>query len=331
MKRLLFSSLLFASLVAACVSKKPIGGQDCPCVDGYHCDELDGVCLPDGAAGTGGPSGVAGTGGPGTGVAGTGMTDYPPVAPGCGATCGTPAGTVVNPTNVADAYGVILGRWQFCDNAWQRGINVPADAIGVEFGPASTALQSNGLTKGGNLYFLVAGQTGPERGSGFSYQATYDIAPAEPLTIYVRQSGGGASVRFRYSPCPQELDVVVFYESQSSTMTRFSPGDGIKGSKDGGVDATPSPTDGPPSPTDAGVPTYQCQALPPGTSNTCGEAPRSFFGWTNAAPPSNDRYPVGCTAFLPVENPYSPGPRLQCDCAVPTSNPPGPPGWVCPL
>lgn len=338
MKRLLYFSLLVSSLVAACVAKKPIGeGQECPCAPGYYCDALDRGCLPIGTAGTGGPSGAAGTtgvggtGAPDTGVAGTGYVDYPPVEPGCGATCGTPAGTVMNPSTVDAAYDVLLGRWQFCGDAWQRGISAPADAIGIEFGPASRAVRpGNSLTEGGTFYFLVAGPNGPVRGPGFAYQGTYDIGSGEPLTFYVRQgaSGGGAMVKYRYSPCPQELDVVVFYEAQSSTMVRFAPGEGVKGAKDGGVDAVPPDAivigDG-------GVATYTCQPLPAGTPDTCGEAPRTFWGWTTSAPPSDARYPIGCGVSFPVQNPYYPGPNQSCECNRVLSGPTGAPTWACPI
>jgi len=63
----------------------------------------------------------------------------------------------------------------------------------------------------GNMYYLVDGEQGAERGKGFDYQLTYDVSPQDPL-IYGPPSqlnmhptpnsgfGGG----FVYSPCPRE-------------------------------------------------------------------------------------------------------------------------------
>jgi hypothetical protein len=263
------------------------------------------------------------------GVAGTGFvddgTDYtPPVEPGCDATCGTPAGTVVDITDVDSAYNVILGRWEFCDDSWQHGINAPADAIGVEFGPASRAISANGSsTVGGKLYYLVAGPTGPRRGQGFAYQAAYDIAQSALPQVFIRPMPNvSAWITFRYSPCPTELEVRVFYETKTSTLVRFAPGHGVA---DGGADATPAAHDG--GAADGHVAHYSCAPLPAGTPDTCGEAP----GGTTSVPRSDARYPVGCTVSLTRENPSSPGIDYSCECNRAFSSGTGAPSWICPL
>ncbi len=76
----------------------------------------------------------------------------PPFAPGCSATCGTPAGDVQPLTSVDAAYAVMEGRWEFCDAAWQQAVAAPPDAIGLEFTPASREPTDNGSTVGGKMY-----------------------------------------------------------------------------------------------------------------------------------------------------------------------------------
>ena len=88
--------------------------------------------------------------------------------------------------------------------------NAPSDVIGVEFGPASTAPTDGGSTVGGDMYYLVAGPSGPQRGSGFAYQLKYDISPEGPAAFQLNMhpapnSGFGGA--FRYSPCPREFEV----------------------------------------------------------------------------------------------------------------------------
>jgi hypothetical protein len=173
------------------------------------------------------------------------------------------------------------------------------------------------------MYYLVASPSGPKRGAGFAYQLTYNIPDDTPETIVIHpMPNSGAWVRIRYSACPVELEVAVFYDTTPGTMTRFSPGSGYP---DGGADALPEWDGGS---ADAGVPTYSCAAMPAGTPNTCGEAPRSLFGWTNPMAPTTDRYALGCTVVLPVENPYSPGPRQSCECSTAVS---ATPSWLCAL
>jgi hypothetical protein len=150
----------------------------------------------------------------------------PPIAPGCGATCGTPAGDVQPIPSIDAAYTIMQGSWEFCDGAWQRAIAAPLDAIGVEFAPASREPTSFGSTVGGKMYYLVAGPAGPERGRGFAYQLTYDISPegsesSFQINIHPTPSSG-FWIRLRYSPCPTELEVRVFYDDKPTTMVRFA-------------------------------------------------------------------------------------------------------------
>jgi hypothetical protein len=122
-------------------------------------------------------------------------------------------------TSVADIYAAMAGTWQICsgDSLW-RSVGAPADVIGVEYGPASTAATANGSTVGGNMYYLVAGPSGPVRGSGFAYQLTYDISPEGPSSFQLNMHAApnsGFSGGVRYSPCPTELQLL------SSVLVHF--------------------------------------------------------------------------------------------------------------
>lgn len=128
-------------------------------------------------------------------------------------------------SSIDAAYAVMQGRWQFCDDAWQKNAGAPADAIGVEWAPASRDLNGNGSTGGGKMYYLVAGASGAERGSGFAYQLDYDISPEGESSYQINihpQPNSGFWIRLRYSPCPSELEVSVFYAPGPTTMVRFS-------------------------------------------------------------------------------------------------------------
>jgi hypothetical protein len=196
--------LLFtASLLVGCIGNRSIGqDQSCPCAPGWSCDTTKNVCVAD-------STGAGDDGGTAT----------------CGATCSTPAGTVQAFTSVADIYAAMAGTWQICSGAplW-TSVGAPADVIGVEYGPASSSLTANGTTVGGNMYYLVAGPSGPIRGSGFAYQLTYDISPEGPSSFQLNMhpapnSGFPGSVR--YSPCPTELQLLFLEGGDSSVLVHF--------------------------------------------------------------------------------------------------------------
>jgi hypothetical protein len=67
------------------------------------------------------------------------------------------------------------------------------------------------------MYYLITGPMGPVRGSGFSYELTYDISPlgtqAFQLNIHPAPNAGfGGSPR--YSACPRQL--TMFMSTQGS-------------------------------------------------------------------------------------------------------------------
>jgi hypothetical protein len=135
----------------------------------------------------------------------------------CYATCSTPAGTVQLFASVADVYAALEGRWQICGSgAASTFPDLPADVIGVEYGPATVEAPDSscgGFTGtgptcgGGDMYYLVQSSSGPVRGTGFAYQLTYDVTPNGnyfQLNMHpMPNSGFGGS--FEYSPCPTEF------------------------------------------------------------------------------------------------------------------------------
>jgi len=169
-----------------------------------------GSLTPDpGTAGTGGDTGgTTGSGGVSgtTGSGGTGGASLPQTCP---ATCDTPAGTVYTFSSDVDVATALTGKWQICSGSGNT-FHAPPDVIGVEYGPASVQPRAYGTAIGGDLFYLVAGANGPERGLGFDYQLTYDVTPGGPgwyqLNMHpTPNSGFGGSPR--YSPCPEEFEI----------------------------------------------------------------------------------------------------------------------------
>ncbi len=143
----------------------------------------------------------------------------PPVgdAAGCWASCCNPIEAPPQIMSVYDLYAAVVGRWQFCtgiDN-W-RYIGAPADAIGVEFEavpvPDASCDYGSVTCPRGNMYFLVQGPSGPVRGSGFSYEWTYDAYPEGPtwpqLFTHPTPNSGVSESSLLYSSCPTQLTFV---------------------------------------------------------------------------------------------------------------------------
>jgi hypothetical protein len=151
----------------------------------------------------------------------------PPADGSCHSTCCTPAGTVEPITSAQAMYDAIAGRWLFCNVAALRAAlsTVPADVVGVEFGPGVVADASCGVVGGpncggGNMYFLVQGPSGLARGAGFNYQWTYDVSTSSGSAPQFNIHPGpnsGTVLFLRYSPCPREFQVM-FYPQGESVM-----------------------------------------------------------------------------------------------------------------
>jgi hypothetical protein len=380
MTRLLAAALMLSPLLA-CVADRPItDNQACPCAPGWSCDTSRNVCVVSngrggssgsaGSSGTGGSSdgstgragsvGFAGSSGSGSGgnsAAGSGGTQSDQ----CAATCSTPAGTVATLSRVEDVYAALEGRWGVCNRPW--GFGAPADVIGVEFGPASTAPTAGGSTVGGDFYYLVSGPSGPERGRGFDYQLKYDVSPEGPSSFQLNihptpNSGFGGSVRS--SPCPKELELNLLYDPAKILVpigdgsgfgtggtggTSGASGTGGKGgtggasgaSGAGGVNAGGGTGGGKSYPlsftcdSSAGTSCPANQPCPevPLSATSCGDIP-GVLGHQSI--PQTVGRPVGCVARLPYGNPYYLDAQVLCTCMVfSTGASSNPTNWVCAL
>jgi len=131
--------------------------------------------------------------------------------------------------SVQAIYAAVEGTWQICsDMADWTAFGAPSDAIGIEFGPGSTALTGNGWTVGGAAYYLVQGPSGPVRGTGFDHQLTYNVADETAVSggfqfnLY-KSAGTFTAGSLRYSPCPTELELSIWFGSpgNSSVLVPF--------------------------------------------------------------------------------------------------------------
>lgn len=220
----LFSPVFALALLVGCVGNHSLSnGQPCPCAPGWSCDATSNTCLESGID-RGGEAGLSGKDGGVVSAGGAGGAGPSSVVDGsCSATCSTPAGTVQALHSVDEIYAALAGTWQFCTDTATWNAVGPSDAIGIEFGPASSVPMSNGPTVGGDAYYLVQGATGPVRGSGFNYQLTYDVSPVGQsfqLNIHpAPNSGFGGSIR--YSPCPTELQLKIFDNTTSTVLVHL--------------------------------------------------------------------------------------------------------------
>lgn len=131
--------------------------------------------------------------------------DLTPPANTCPAACEDPAGTVLERFDgIEQFYQHIVGRWRVCS-----GVNTfigPDDIVGVEYEAPTLTAKDNGSLWQGNMYYLVEGPGGPERGKGFDYQLKYDVGPqvgGTPNSLNMT-SNGTFVAHFRYSPCPRQ-------------------------------------------------------------------------------------------------------------------------------
>jgi hypothetical protein len=173
--------------------------------------------LPDGSfGGTGGWAGASGSGGAGGSIdasdSGGGRVPDPKDGGACYAACGTPAGTVATFSSAQALYAVLVGRWFFCSGEDGRKVygGAPADVVGVEYGPPAE--------KFGDMYYLVWGPNGLERGAGFDYQLTYHISESVggDGTVSLQLNNhplpnSGFWTRFRYSSCPVQFQMKPAY------------------------------------------------------------------------------------------------------------------------
>jgi hypothetical protein len=140
----------------------------------------------------------------------------------CAATCGTPAGAGYLFRSTAEGATAMTGLWQFCGVNRDTFPDLPADAVGVEFGPPESPV-NGGRGGGGNLYYLVTSSAGPIRGAGIAYQLTYEVVPydgAYQLDVHPTPDVTASSA-LRYSPCPREFEFGAYSSGLSTLLVPF--------------------------------------------------------------------------------------------------------------
>ena len=186
------------------------GGTGGTGISGGNGGDPGGVGGSGGGAGgsaSGGASGSSsgGASGSASGAGGSsGSTDGGP----CYQACGTPAGAVQTFSTPEDVYAALVGVWVICPGlaaASKVFAQAPADTIGIEYTTPGE--------KGGNVYYLVQGFSGPVRGAGFDYQLTYDVSQSGSLlqlNMHPTPNSGFAP-SFRFSPCPTQWQMGAMY------------------------------------------------------------------------------------------------------------------------
>ncbi len=74
-------------------------------------------------------------------------------------------------------------------------------------------------------------------------------------------------------------------------------------------------------------PCIACAPLAVGDTGGCGAPDIKLFSWDGGGVDMSLRYPVGCTVYLPTDNPFYPGGPQTCACDGSIS----PPTWICPV
>ena len=164
----------------------------------------------------GGSSGAGGSSSGGAGGSGgsAGSSDAGP----CYQACGTPAGAVQTFSTTEDVYAALVGVWVICPGlgaASKVFAQAPADTIGIEYTTPGE--------KGGNVYYLVPGASGPVRGAGFDYQLTYDVSGTGSylqLNMHPTPNSGFAP-SFRFSPCPTQWQMGAMYGSDKAILIPY--------------------------------------------------------------------------------------------------------------
>jgi hypothetical protein len=135
-----------------------------------------------------------------------------------------PAGPEQPIVTIADGETAVAGRWQICTGLSRLQAFAGAnDIVGMEFAPATDGggdCQPGDTCAGGDLYFLVSGSSGPVRGQGFAYQATYAlIALGSSLQLNLSNSPNGfADTSILYSLSPRELDFTSLGLNDGATL-----------------------------------------------------------------------------------------------------------------
>ena len=177
------------------------------------------------------------------------------------------------------------------------------------------------------------------------------LAPAEGC-LQVPQDGGALIYRtpesdinnpwWKSHECDSSLTTLVMGAAGCGSSPTEVPEPATPAS-DGGVDAVAPTIDATPSCTvqvfsgnvsDCSTklpvpcsPCIACAPFAPGDTGGCGAPDISLWSWKGGGVDMTLRYPVGCTVYLPTENPYYRGGPQPCTCSLFASSP----TWSCPL
>jgi hypothetical protein len=106
----------------------------------------------------------------------------------------------------------VSGRWAACERVENLHMfgNDPADTVGLEFGPATSGgggcAGSGSPCLGGDLYLLVQGPDGLERGQGDDYHIYFALTDGF-LWLFEMPTNGSWSTAYSASSNPRVLDV----------------------------------------------------------------------------------------------------------------------------
>ncbi|HYP90797.1 MAG TPA: hypothetical protein VEQ59_21670 [Polyangiaceae bacterium] len=124
-----------------------------------------------------------------------------------------------------EIFTAILGRWEICNRSPYTFPQSPEDVIGVEY----TAPELRDDIFGGppflegDMYYLIAGDKGPERGVGDEYSSTYEVR-GSPGNLHITMNPepnatfGGDSL---YSSCPHQWRLWSMYKEDWTMLVPF--------------------------------------------------------------------------------------------------------------
>jgi hypothetical protein len=193
---------LFLILATSCggLTASPSGADAGPATSG---SSGSGTSSSDGGTGSGGGSGSSSGASSGSGGS-SGGTAYD------GGPCPNVDLSTIQDVNAGAA--AVAGRWAACERVENLHMfgNNPADTVGLEFGPATSGgggcAAGGSPCLGGDLYLLVQGPNGLERGQGIDYHIYYALTPGF-LWLYEMPTNGSWSTAYSASSNPRVLDV----------------------------------------------------------------------------------------------------------------------------
>jgi hypothetical protein len=137
-----------------------------------------------------------------------------------------PSGEEQSPSSIDDARQAVGGSWRICSGlADVRALTGVSDVVGMEFGSATPGGGhcSSSSCAGGDLHYLVQGQSGAVRGEGSVHEAAYELSESGDAGVALTLSGAplsGWSTPILYSRAPRQLTIVTSLDPDGgATMT----------------------------------------------------------------------------------------------------------------